>query len=193
MKSTKKAETVRGWFAAVGAASMLLAGSPSLAQELKINPERGRLMVGAGAMTYIAQESPSTGMALDARYEYPIMSGLAVEGSAATAFSESVGEKGSTIPLILESGLKLRSLPSGRMSVFGVAGLGYGAYLGTEELQDGATFTMPLSLGVEWEGRQFGLSPRFTYRPVFGDQLGDEAESDADSWAAVIDFQLPLL
>jgi hypothetical protein len=88
--------------------------------------------------------------------------------------------------------MKLRTLATGNTSLFGAAGLGYGAFLDTEELQDGATFTLPLSLGVEWEGERFGLAPRFTSRPVFGDELG-EAETDADSWTAVLDVQLPFL
>lgn len=80
----------------------------------------------------------------------------------------------------------------GPVSLFGAAGLGYGAYLGSEELQDGATMTMPLGGGLEWRGRTMSVEPRFTYRPVFGDELGDE-ETDADSWTAVVDLVLPFL
>jgi hypothetical protein len=169
-----------------------LAGGPVLAQGLRYNPQRGKLLVGAGAANYLAQESPSSGLSLDARYEYRLQPGVALEGSAATAFSESVDDEGTTVPVILEANVKLLTMGSGNTNLFGAAGLGYGAFLDTEELQDGATFTVPLSVGMEWEGDRFGLVPRFTYRPVFGDELGD-AEADADMWSAVMDVQLPFL
>lgn len=169
-----------------------LAGGPALAQGLQYNPKRGKLLVGAGAANYLAQESPATGLSLDARYDYRLRPGVALEGSATTAFSESVDDEGTTVPVILEGNLKLLTTGSGNTNLFGTAGLGYGAFLDTEELQDGATFTVPLSVGMEWEGERFGLAPRFTYRPVFGDELG-EAEGDADMWSAVMDVQLPFL
>jgi hypothetical protein len=178
--------------AALAAVAVAMAGGPALAQGLQFNPQRGNLLVGAGAANYLAQESPSTGLALDARYEYRLQPGLALEGSAATAFSESVDDEGTTVPVILEASLKLRTTAAGATNLFGAAGMGYGAFLDTEDLQDGATFTVPLSVGVEWEGERFGLVPRFTYRPVFGDELG-EAEADADMWSAVMDVQLPFL
>jgi hypothetical protein len=154
----------------------------------------GGLTVGAGAMTYLAQESPSTGLTLDARYEYPVTSGIELEGSGTTAFSQSVQGSGTTVPVLLEGSLKLNAKTSGNVGLFGAAGMGYGAFLGTEKLQDGATFTVPLSLGATWQGERYGLAPRFTYRPVFGDQLGHPGTSaDADSWTAVLDVRLPVL
>ena len=183
---------VAGKFSLAAAALAILGTAPSIAAQ-QFRGDKGVLSVGGGAITYVAQESPATGMALDARYEYRLSPGLGVEGTALTAFSESVARSGTTIPLLLEGALKLRTLPSRNVGIFGAAGVGYGAFMDTEELQDGATFTVPVSMGVEVQGGGFGLAPRFTYRPVFGDELGDQAEADADSWTAVLDIQLPFL
>lgn len=172
------------------AAGALFALSP--AEAAIGNLGNAKIAVGAGSMAYVAQQSPSTGIALDTRLELPMNPLMAVEGSATTAFSQSVRGSSTTIPLILDGALKVRTLASPKMDLYGAAGLGYGAYFGTSHLEDGATFGIPLSLGAEWQARSLSFAPRFTYRPVFGDQLG-VSESDADSWVAVLDVQVPFL
>jgi len=150
--------------------------------------------VGAGAMSYIAQESPSTGLSLDARVDYRLSPALALEGGGTTAFSNSVEGGGTTVPLLFEGGLRAATTQGRNINLFAGAGIGYGAFIGTRRLQDGATFDVPLSLGAMVETRYFGVSPRFTYRPVLGDQLGQpELNADADSWTAALDVRLPLL
>lgn len=158
----------------------------------EFEPRRAKLKVGAGALTYIAQESPSTGFAMDARVAYPLMPIVDAEAALLTGVSQSVDDNTATIPLITEAGVKLNSRQYGPLTLFGTAGLGYGMYFGSEELQDGLSVTMPLGAGVEYQGRNLTVEPRFTYRPVFGDQLGD-TEADADSWAALLNVQLPFL
>ncbi|MDB5048653.1 MAG: hypothetical protein JWO30_1724 [Fibrobacteres bacterium] len=158
----------------------------------KMDMERAKFSVGAGSMAYLAQQSPSTGLALDTRLEYPLNPNLAVEGAATTAFSQSVRGESETIPLLLDGSVKVRPVRSDKVDLYAAAGLGYGAYLGTQRLEDGATFGIPLSVGAEWQRKNLGFAPRFTYRPVFGDQLGT-SQSDADSWTAVLDVQLPFL
>jgi hypothetical protein len=193
-----KAVRVRHRFAvktAWAAAALLFgAGMASAIAVPAINTSQGILTVGAGSMSYVGKESPGTGLSLDARYDLNILPGIALEGSGTTAFSKSVNGDGTTIPVILEGGLKLQSQQSGNVGLFGVAGVGYGAYMGTEHLQDGATFTVPLAVGATWQGAHYGLAPRFTYRPVFGDELGSKStRADADSWTAVLDVQIPYL
>ncbi|HKP95539.1 MAG TPA: hypothetical protein VJ385_07270 [Fibrobacteria bacterium] len=177
-------------------AAALIGMSPAHASipgydETKAVLQKAKFSVGAGSMAYIAQESPSTGLSLDSRLEYNLNPALAVEGSATTAFSESV-EDGNTIPLLLDASAKVRTLSSHKVDLYGAAGLGYGAYFGTSRLEDGATFAIPMSVGAEWQAKKLSFSPRFTYRPVFGDQLGP-TNADADSWTAVLDVQLPFL
>jgi hypothetical protein len=173
-------------------AAVIFAGVCHPRAALTTDLRRSTVTVGAGSMAYIAQQAPSTGLSLDTRLDYPLNSNLAVEGSATTAFSQSVQGQSATIPLLLDGSVKYRAIQSGTLDLYGAAGLGYGAYLGTRQLQDGATLGMPLSVGAEWQARTLNFSPRFTYRPVFGDQLGD-SKSDADSWTAVLDVQLPFL
>lgn len=175
---------------AVGA---LLAGpGASLAQELEFNPRRGELSVGAGATNYLDTESPGTAFTIDAHYDYSLLPNIDVEGTLLTAVSQSADDDQATIPIIAEGGLKLNTRQYGPISLFGLAGLGYGAFLGSEELEDGLTMTMPLGGGLEWEANRFILQPRFTYRPVFGDELGGE-EADADSWSAILNVGLPFI
>jgi hypothetical protein len=172
------------------AALALWFGTPSDAAVTGM--ERARISVGAGSMAYIAQESPSTGLSLDTRVEYQALRNISVEGSATTAFSESVEDNSTTIPLLLDAGVKIRAPASGNIDLYGAAALGYGAYLSSDEVEDGTTFGLPLSVGAEWRLERLNFAPRFTYRPVFGDELGD-VNADADSWIAVLDFQLPFL
>jgi hypothetical protein len=172
------------------AALALLIGTPSDAAITGM--EKARISVGAGSMAYIAQESPSTGLSLDTRVEYQALRNISLEGSATTAFSESVEDNSTTIPLLLDAGVKVRAPASGNIDLYGAAALGYGAYMSSDEIEDGTTFGLPLSLGAEWRLERLNFAPRFTYRPVFGDELGD-VNADADSWIAVLDFQLPFL
>lgn len=156
--------------------------------------DKGSLAIGAGGMAYIAQESPSTGFAMDLRYSYPILTITQVEGSVTGAVSQSVDNVSATLPVLIEGGLKWTTNRPGQINGFAGAGLGYGAYTGSKDLQDGLTMTMPLSAGLEFvtKNKKMAYEPRFTYRPVFGDELGDE-EADADSWTAVLDVALPFL
>lgn len=161
-------------------------------QERRFQGDRGDLSIGAGSMAYIAQVSPATAFALDAHYAYPLMRRVDLEGTVLGAISQSADDNTATIPIITEAGVRLNTNRYGPVSLFGSAGLGYGAYLGSQELQDGATLTIPLGGGLEWRGRSMSVEPRFTYRPVFGDELGD-GKTDADSWTAVVDLVLPFL
>lgn len=174
------------------ASGLFCLAAPAQSQEREFQRDRGELSIGAGSMAYIAQVSPATAFAFDAHYAYPIMPRIDLEGTVLGAISQSADDDHATIPIITEAGFKLNSSRYGPISLFGAAGLGYGAYLGSQELQDGATMTMPLGGGLEWRGRTMSVEPRFTYRPVFGDELGDE-ETDADSWTAVVDLVLPFL
>lgn len=183
----------RAWKAAL--AGLAFAIGPAFAVGYAAyEPGQMGLTVGAGAISYIAQRSPGTGMALDARLDYRLSPIMAMEGSGSTAFSSSVDGGGTTVPVLVEGGLRVDAIQGRSVDLFGGVGLGYGAYLGTRRLQDGATLTLPLSLGATVEGRKFNVSPRFTYRPVFGDQLGQpRLDADADSWMATLDVRVPLL
>jgi hypothetical protein len=154
--------------------------------------DRASVVVGAGANSYIAQTSPSTGFAMDARLDAPFNTTMSAEASAATAFGKSADGDGQTIPMLLDAGLKYKVLRTAKSDLYGAGGVGYGAYFGTKRLEDGATFGVPLSVGADWAREKVILSPRFTYRPVFGDQLGPD-DADADSWTAVLDLKLPFL
>jgi len=172
-----------------GMATPILAAYSATAQSGRLG-----ISVGAGAMSYLAQESPGTGMAVDARVDYRLSPALSVEGGGTTAFSGSVQGGGTTVPLLFEGGLRAETTQGRNINLFGGVGIGYGAYIGTRKLQDGATFDMPLSLGAMVESRYFDIIPRFTYRPVFGDQLGEpELSADADSWTAALDVRVPLV
>lgn len=154
--------------------------------------EKGEFSVGAGASAYFDTEAPNSAITIDGRYNYPLARMFGLEGSLATAFSEADDESQTVIPLLADASLKAETPERGDVSLFALAGVGYGAYFGTDELQDGLTFATPLSGGLEWDAGNFSLQPRVTYRPVFGDELGD-LEGNADSWSAVLDVGLPML
>jgi hypothetical protein len=154
--------------------------------------EKGEVSVGAGAAAYFDTEAPNSAITIDGRYNYPLARMFGLEGSLATAFSEADDESQTVIPLLADASLRAESPERGDVSLFALAGVGYGAYFGTDELQDGLTFATPLSGGLEWDAGNFSLQPRVTYRPVFGDELGD-LEGNADSWSAVLDVGLPML
>lgn len=157
----------------------------------EFDASKGEFSVGAGAATYLDSDAPNAGFAIDGRYNYQASRPLGLEGSLQTAFSESDDEDETVIPLLADLSLRASTAERGNVSLFALAGVGYGGYFGTDDLQDGLTFATPLSGGVEWEARNFSLQPRVTYRPVYGDQLPGEA--DADSWTAVLDVGLPML
>jgi hypothetical protein len=129
---------------------------------------------------------------MDARLNAPFNPTLSAEVSAATAFGKSADGDGQTIPMLLDGGVKYNLVRTSKTDLYGAGGIGYGAYFGTKRLEDGATFGVPLSVGADWAKEKVILSPRFTYRPVFGDQLGPD-DADADSWTAVLDMRLPFL
>lgn len=131
-------------------------------------------------------------MRVQERFYYYLLPALDLEGTLLAAVRQSADDEQATIPIIAEGGVKLNSRQYGPIRLFRVAGLGYGAFLGSEELEDGLTMTMPLGAGLEWESRNFTLQPRFTYRPVFGDELGGD-EVEADSWSAVLDVEWPFI
>ena len=152
---------------------------------------KGEFSVGAGAATYLDSDAPDAGFAIDGRYDYQATRPLGLEASLQTAFSEADDGNETVIPLLADLGVKASTPQRENVSLFALAGVGYGGYFGTDDLQDGLTFATPLSAGLEWEAKSFSLQPRVTYRPVYGDQIPGEA--DADSWTAVLDIGLPML
>lgn len=154
--------------------------------------EKGSLSVGAGSTAYIDEESPGTAFTLDGRYNYAVAPMLDLEGSLQASFSQAVGDDQAVLPLLAEAGVKVNTRQYGPVNLFGAAGVGYGAFLGSEELQDGATMTLPIGGGIEYELGALTLQPRFTWRPVVGDEVGAEG-ADGDSWTALLDVELPFL
>jgi hypothetical protein len=155
--------------------------------------KKGSLLVGAGATAYMDGDSPESGFTLEARYDYPLTPRLGVEGSLQGSYSEDDRDHDEEVlPLLAEIGAKASTRERNSLSLFGAAGVGYGAFLGSDELDDLMTVTLPVSGGLAWRGRDFSLEPRVTWRPVLLDDLGDR-ELDADSWTAVLDVGLPFL
>lgn len=184
-----------GALAAIGLAGALFGAQPAQAVMEGMTEEfrKGSFSGGLGATNYTDDNSPHSAFTADLHFDRAVMPNFSVEGSIASAFSEDDAEDQTVIPLLLDAAVKANSAQyRGNTSLFATAGVGYGAYFGTEELQDGATFATPISGGVEIEAGKALIMPRVTWRPVYGDELGQD-NVDADTWSAVLDVGLPFL
>ena len=159
--------------------------------------EKGEISVGAGCHGLYRAGKPELRLSpWTPRYNYPFCATWTWRVRVKARVSESVRrqQRHHSAARSREPQGQHHGANTDPSSLFALAGLGYGAYFGTDELQDGADLDHALSAAdSEWDrARTSRLQPRFTYRPVFGDELGDD-DAEADSWTAVLDVGLPML